>query len=95
MQLTWKKGDQRMKIKKIKQPQLKNKGFSLIELTVTLAVFGVIVLITTQIIEQVNVKKNINIQKEHITAYENSVIKKINANYDDIYLLPTFPRNLE
>ena len=84
-----------MKIKKIKQPQLKNKGFSLVELTVTLAVFGVIVLITTQIIEQVNVKKNINIQKEHITAYENAVIKKINANYDDIYLLPTFPRNLE
>lgn len=76
-----------MKIKKIKQPQLKNKGFSLVELTVTLAVFGVIVLITTQIIEQVNVKKNINIQKEHITAYENSVIKKINANYDDLYLL--------
>lgn len=72
-----------MKIKKLN----KNLGFSLVELTVTLAVFGVIVLITTQIIEQVNVKKNINVQKEHITAYENAVIKKINANYDDIYLL--------
>lgn len=82
-----------MKIKKIKQPQLKNKGFSLIELTVTLAVFGVIVLITTQIIEQVNVKKNINVQKEHITAYENAVIKKINANYDDIYLLASKASN--
>jgi len=82
-----------MKIKKIKQPQLKNKGFSLVELTVTLAVFGVIVLITTQIIEQVNVKKNINIQKEHITAYENAVIKKINANYDDIYLLASKASN--
>ncbi len=72
-----------MKIKKLN----KNLGFSLVELTITLVVFGAIVLITTQIIEQVNVKKNINAQKAVITAYENSVIKQINANYDSIYSL--------
>lgn len=76
-----------MKIKKLKQPIKLNKGFSLVELTVTLVIFGAIVLITTQIIEQVNVKKNINAQKAVITAYENSVIKQINANYDSIYSL--------
>ncbi|MBX9889858.1 MAG: prepilin-type N-terminal cleavage/methylation domain-containing protein [Amoebophilaceae bacterium] len=48
-----------MKIKKLN----KNLGFSLVELTVTLAVFGVIVLITTQIIEQVNVKKILTFKK--------------------------------
>ncbi len=78
-----------MKIKKLN----KNLGFSLVELTITLVVFGAIVLITTQIIEQVNVKKNINAQKAVITAYENSVIKQINANYDSIYSLASKASN--
>lgn len=74
-----------MKIKKIRQPPKLSKGFSLVELTFSLVIFGAIVLITTKIIEEVNTKKNIYAEKERITAYENIVIKKISANYDNLY----------
>ena len=85
MHLNLKERNQNMKIKKIRQPPKLSKGFSLVELTVSLVIFGAIVLITTKIIEEVNTKKNIYAQKEHITAYENIVIKKISANYDSLY----------
>lgn len=60
------------------------KGFSLVELTITLVIFGSIVLVVTKIGNDIAIKKRNNVQINIIKNYEDTVIKYLSDNYDFI-----------
>ena len=68
----------------IKQPTKKNKGFSLIESTMVLVLFGGILLIINKIINDVEDKKAATSQISLIKSNENSALKYINDQYFEL-----------
>lgn len=68
----------------IKQPTKKNKGFSLIESTMVLVLFGGILLIINKIINDVEDKKSATSQISLIKSNENSALKYINDQYFEL-----------
>lgn len=69
----------------MKKPILKHQsGFSLAELTVTLVIFGAIVLVTTKITNNIFQKKQNMARADLMKSYETTALKYTNDQYDSI-----------
>ncbi len=71
--------------KKIKQPPKLNKGFSLVEMMLSLAILGTVMSISYGVIASVQHQQFRNSSLDLMKAQENIAIKYLNSNYDPIY----------